>query len=86
MKAVGNYLLIKKIEKGTTKTDGGLLLSENDRSDIRYIEAEIKNAGEQVPMLSEGDRIFYDRHAGHKIEHDNEEYQVIKLQDIVVVL
>ena len=37
-------------------------------------------------MLSEGDRIFYDRHAGHKIEHDNEEYQVIKLQDIVVVL
>ena len=61
MKAVGNYLLIKKIEKGTTKTDGGLLLSENDRSDIRYVEAEIKNAGEQVPMLSEGDRIFYDR-------------------------
>ena len=86
MKAVGNYLLIKKIEKGTTKTDGGLLLSENDRSDIRYVEAEIKNAGEQVPMLSEGDRIFYDRHAGHRIEYDNEEYQVIKLQDIVVVL
>ena len=86
MKAVGNYLLIKKIEKGTTKTDGGLLLSENDRDDIRYVEAEIKNAGEQVPMLGEGDRIFYDRHAGHKIEQDSKEYQVIKLQDIVVVL
>ena len=30
--------------------------------------------------------IFYDRHAGHSIEIDNNTYQVIKAQDVVVVL
>ncbi len=85
MKAVGNYLLVKQEEQGTTKTDGGLLLSKNDRKDIRYIEAEVYDAG-QHDMLKKGDKIFYDRVAGHKIQHNSEEYHVIKLQDIVVVL
>ncbi len=85
MKAVGNYLLIKQEKQGTTKTDGGLLLSENDRKDIRYIEAEVYDPG-QHDILNKGDKIFYDRVAGHKIEHDGEEYVVIKIQDIVVVL
>jgi co-chaperonin GroES (HSP10) len=85
MKAVGNYLLIKQTKQGTTKTDGGLLLSENDRTDLRYVEAEVYNPGEH-DMLKKGDKIFYDRVAGHKIEYNGEEYHVIKIQDIVVVL
>ena len=85
MKAVGNYLLIKQTKQGTTKTDGGLLLSENDRKDFRYIEAEVYDPGEHN-MLKKGDKIFYDRIAGHKIEHNGEEYHGIKIQDIVVVL
>ena len=85
MKAVGNYLLVKQTKQGTTKTDGGLLLSENDRKDFRYIEAKVYDAGEHN-MLKKGDKIFYDRVAGHKIEHNGEEYHVIKIQDIVVVL
>jgi len=85
MKAVGNYLLVKQTKQGTTKTDGGLLLSENNRKDLRYVEAEIYNPGEH-DMLKKGDKIFYDRVAGHKIEHNGEEYHVIKIQDIVVVL
>ncbi len=85
MKAVGNYLLIKQEKQGTTKTDGGLLLSENDRNDFRYVEAKVYDPGEHA-MLKKGDNIFYDRVAGHKIEHSGEEYHVIKIQDIVVVL
>ena len=85
MKAVGSYLLVKQKKQGTTKTDGGLLLSEKDRQDIRYVEAEVYDPG-QHDMLNKGDKIFYDRVAGNKIEHNNEEYIVIKIQDIVVVL
>ena len=33
-----------------------------------------------------GNTIFYDRHAGHSIEINNNTYQVIKAQDVVVVL
>ena len=36
--------------------------------------------------IKKGDKIFFDRHAGHKIEIDKKTYHVIKAQDIVVVL
>jgi len=46
MKAVGRNLIIQKIEQGTTRTEGGLLLSKNDKEDIRYVEADIISIGE----------------------------------------
>lgn len=86
MKAIGRNLIIEKKKEGTTKTKGGLLLAENQREDIRYTEADVLSVGEQVEGLKEGDRIFFDRHAGHKIEIDKKTYHVIKAQDVVVVL
>lgn len=85
MKAVGSYLLVNKLEKKTTKTKGGLLLSENDRDDIRYVQAEVIDPGDQS-FLKKSDHIFYDKHAGHNIEHGDKKLQVIKVQDIVVVI
>jgi co-chaperonin GroES (HSP10) len=86
MKAIGRNLIIQKVKEGTTKTKGGLLLAENQREDIRYVEAQIKSIGEEVVGVKEGDVVFYDRHAGHKIELGKEIYHVIKLADVVVVL
>ena len=86
MKAIGRNLIIQKIKEGTTKTKGGLMLAENHREDIRYVEAKIVSLGDEVVGINESDVIYYDRHAGHKIEIGKETYQVIKLQDVVVVL
>jgi co-chaperonin GroES (HSP10) len=86
MKAIGRNLIIQKIKEGTTKTKGGLMLAENHREDIRYVEARIVSLGDEVVGINESDIIYYDRHAGHKIEIGKETYQVIKLQDVVVVL
>ena len=86
MKAIGRNIIIEKIKEGTTKTKGGLLLAENQREDIRYVEASVLSVGEQVEGLKEKDSIFFDRHAGHKIEIDKQTYHVIKNQDVVVVL
>ncbi len=86
MKAIGRNLIIKKIKEGTTSTKGGLLLAENQREDIRYIEAQVVSVGEEVVGVKTSDIVFYDRHAGHKIELSKETYFVIKLQDVVVVL
>ena len=86
MKAIGRNLIIQKIEPKSTQTEGGLLLSEKDREDIRYIKAKILSVGEECGNLKENDEIFYDRHAGHKIEIDKETFFVIKTQDVVVVL
>jgi co-chaperonin GroES (HSP10) len=86
MKAVGRNLIIQKVEENITKSEGGLLLSKNDRSDIRYIEAKVISVGEEISGLKENDSIFYDRHSGHSIEINKNTYQVIKAQDVVVVL
>lgn len=86
MRAIGKCLIIEKIKEGTTKTKGGLMLAENQREDIRYIEANVLSIGEEVVGVKEGDRIFYDRHAGHKIDVEKETYHVIRLGDVVVVL
>jgi co-chaperonin GroES (HSP10) len=36
--------------------------------------------------LKKDDVIYYDKHAGHKIEIKDKSYHVIKTQDVVVVL
>jgi len=84
MKAVGNYLIIQKVESKTKETKGGLLLSEASMEDIRYVKAKIVDPGEQ--QLKKDDLIFYDKVAGHKIDYDDQQYIVIKVQDVVVVL
>lgn len=86
MKAIGKCLIIKKVKEGTTETKGGLLLAENQREDIRYVEAQVMSIGDEVVGVKDKDIIFYDRHAGHKIELGKEIYFVIKIQDVVVVL
>ena len=48
MKAVGNNLIIQKVEENRTKSEGGLLLNKNDRVDIRYIEAKIISVGDTI--------------------------------------
>lgn len=53
MKAIGRNIIIEKIKEGTTRTEGGLLLAENQRDDIRYVEANVLSVGEQVEGLKE---------------------------------
>lgn len=86
MEAIGKVLIIKKTKEGITQTKGGMLLAENQREDIRYIEAEVLSVGEEVLKIKTGDKIFYDRHAGHKIDIGKETYHVIRLGDVVVKL
>lgn len=86
MRAIGKNLIIQKIKEGTTATKGGLLLAEKQREDIRYVEAKVLKVGDEVVGVKENDSIFFDRHAGHKIEYNKETYHIIKLGDVVVVL
>ena len=86
MKAVGKYIVIKESQEKTTETKGGLLLSDKQREDIRYQEAEVLNPGSDVTLLNIGDKIYYDRHAGFNIEIKDKMFKVIKEQDIVIII
>ena len=86
MIAIGRNLIINKHKVGTAKTKGGLLLAEKQRDDIRYILADVISVGDEATGIKTNDKIYYDKHAGHGIEFEKEKYQVIKIQDVVVVL
>jgi co-chaperonin GroES (HSP10) len=86
MKAVGNNIIIEKLKEGTTSTKGGLFLAESHREDIRYVEGKVISLGSDVAGIKENDVIFFDRHAGHKIEIKKESFHVIKMGDVVVVV
>ena len=86
MRAIGRYLIVKQEKEITAKTKGGLILAEKQREDIRYRTAEVISKGDLVEGIDVGDKVYFDRAAGHNIEINKEILQVIKLQDIVVVL
>jgi co-chaperonin GroES (HSP10) len=86
MKAIGKYIVINPIKEINTKTEGGLILAEAQREDIRYRQAEVIVVGGDVKALKKGDKIYYDKSAGFNIEIKKKNYKVIKEFDVVVVL
>jgi co-chaperonin GroES (HSP10) len=87
MVAIGRNLIIKPHKEKVEQTKGGLLLTEKNKQNIRYKDADIVSVGEQAASIfKEGDKIKYDKHAGHGIEINDETYHVIKVEDVVVKL
>ena len=84
MKAINYYLVVDKIKEAPKKI-GGLELTETQNKDIRYLKAKVISVGDQVPLIKEGDIVWYDKHAGHGIEWNDKLYFVLKVPDIVIV-
>ena len=84
MKAINYYLVVDKIKEAPKKV-GGLELTETQNKDIRYLKAKVISVGDQVPLIKEGDVVWYDKHAGHGIEWNDKLYFVLKVPDIVIV-
>ena len=84
MQAINNYVIVDKIKDGP-KEVGGLILTDETDTDNRYKKANIISVGNLVEVVKKGDVIFYDRHAGHDIDYNDELYRVIQARDIVLV-
>jgi len=84
MKAVNHYLIIDMI-KEEPKTIGGLILTDQTNEDNRYLKAKVISIGNNVEGIQENDIIYYDKHAGHGIQHKDKFYGVIKQQDVVLI-
>ncbi len=85
MKAINHFVIVNKIKEAPKKV-GGLELTEKQNKDVRYIKGEVLSVGDQVKeLVSEGDIVRYDKHAGHGIEWQENLYYVIKITDIVLV-
>ena len=83
MKAVNYYLVIDMIKEEPKV--GGLILTEQTDKDNRYLKAKVVSIGSLVEGIKEGDTIYYDKHAGHGIQHKDKFYGVIKQMDVVLI-
>ena len=86
MKAIGKNLVVKMEKAGISKTKGGLLLGEKQREDIRYAEGTVVTAGADAGGLKENDVIYFDKNNSHQIEVKDEIYNVVKVDNVVIVL
>ena len=84
MKAVNHYIIIDLI-KNEPKKVGGLILTDEINEDNRYLKAKVVSVGNLVEGINENDVVYYDRHAGHGIQHKDKFYGVIKQMDVVLI-
>ena len=84
MKAVNNYIVIEFIKQDHKKV-GGLVLTDDINEDNRYLKAKVISVGNLVEGIKEKDIVYYDRHAGHGVQHNDKFYGVIKQMDVVLI-
>ena len=84
MKAINRYIIIKNI-KTEPKKVAGLIMTDKTDVDNRYIKAEIISVGNLVEAIKEKDIVYYDKHAGHDIQHKDILYRVIRSGDVVLI-
>ena len=86
IKTLNDYLVIEEVEQATRRTESGLELTIDQLGDIRYLEGEIVAENASIDVIKKGDRILYDKVAGHYIDLEGTTYKVIRLRDIVIIL
>ena len=84
MKAINRYIIVDKI-KTEPKKVAGLIMTDDTDVDNRYLKAKVVSIGNLVEGIQEGDTIYYDKHAGHGIQHKDKFYGVIKQMDVVLI-
>ena len=86
MRAVGHYIIIEEHPEEVKKTQGGLLLNEKVREDIRYRKGDIISLGGSIDFLEVGETILFDRASGHNTDIGAKVYKVITARDVVAVI
>ena len=83
MKAVGKYIIIENLNEEVT-TGSGLILTGDDVSKLRYRKSKVVSAGTDVDCVKDGDIIYNDSRAGHKVKLEDNVYGVILEREVVI--
>jgi|TARA_Y100000004_G_C8745745_1_gene340248 co-chaperonin GroES (HSP10) len=84
MKAVNYYIIIELVKEAPKKV-AGLIITDDINEDNRYKKAKVISVGNLVEGINVDDIVYYDKHAGHGIQHKDKFYGVIKQQDVVLI-
>ena len=91
IKPTPGYVLVKGTEK-QSQTASGIILPTSDSEKPQF--GEVLAVGESVwesgvkeikAPVKKGDNVFYKKWGGNDIKIDDEEYQILKFEDILAV-
>lgn len=83
MKVLGNNILIEAPEKVEKKSVSGIIVSSGGPDTIK---AEVLSVGDTVTSVSVGDTILIRSRAGMSFSHEEKNYKVLDITDILAVL
>ena len=66
------------------KSNSGLIMTGEDMSNLRYSKSKVVSAGTEVDCVKDGDIIYHDSRAGHKVKLDDKVYGVILEREVVI--
>ena len=66
------------------KSNSGLIMTGEDMSNLRYRKSKVVSAGTEVDCVKNGDIIYHDSRAGHKVKLDDKVYGVILEREVVI--
>ncbi len=66
------------------KSNSGLIMTGEDMSNLRYRKSKVVSAGTEVDCVKDGDIIYHDSRAGHKVKLDDKVYGVILEREVVI--
>ena len=87
MKAVNYYIVIDKIKeepKSISRRSTRECLSLQNE-DVRYSKGKAISVGNAVNGIDKGNIVWYDKHAGHGFEWEENYYYIIKHADVVII-
>jgi co-chaperonin GroES (HSP10) len=85
MKVLNKFLIVERIaDKAENKS--GLIMTMEDKRELRYNKAVVVSVGGLVSGITDTDEIYFDKAAGHDVLIDEKRLTVIQEKDVVCVL
>lgn len=92
LKPLGDRVLVKRIEEKEA-VKGGIILPDSAKKKQQSAEVvaigpgKVNEEGKRFPMpVKEGDQILMDKYAGQEITLDDEEFVILRADDIVAII
>lgn len=78
IKPVFDRVLVKPIEQDEKK--GNIIIADNAKG--RPQRGTVVSVGDDVVVFKKGDTVFYGKHSGMELDHEEEEYIIMKQDEI----
>ena len=86
-------VIVKRLEEAVEKTKGGIIIPDTAKEKpqqgkvIAVGKGKVNEDGKVLPLdVKVGDRILFGKYSGSEVTLDNEEYLILREEDVLCIL